>query len=188
MGQTESAAHPLFQASFYFLRHGETETNRLELTAGATDVPLNATGWRQARSAAESLKGRGIATLYASPLRRARDTAACVAEALDLQVVIVPELAERSWGELEGKPRELRVREIAPPGGEDLAAFERRTLAGLAKISGGAAPLIVAHSGTFRVLCGRLRLPAPVGQIENGRPLRLVPPATAGGPWIIEPL
>ncbi len=186
MGQTESAAYPLFQAPFYFLRHGETEVNRLGLVAGATDVALNATGWRQAEAAAESLKPCGIDAIYSSPLRRARDTADCVAQALGLQITIVPELAERNWGELEGKPRELRVRDATPPGGEGLEEFTRRTLTGLANISGGGLPLIVAHSGTFRVLCGRLSIRAPAAPVENSRTLRFGPPSAHGGEWVIE--
>lgn len=186
MSQTESAAYPLFEAPFYFLRHGETEINRLGLVAGATDVALNATGWRQAEGAAESLKPCGIDAIYSSPLKRARDTADCAAQALGLQVAIVPEFAERNWGELEGKPRELRVRDATPPGGEGLEEFTRRTLAGLAKIPGGARPLIVAHSGTFRVLCGRLGIRAPAAPVENSRPLRFRFPGTHGGEWIIE--
>lgn len=163
----------LFLAPFYFLRHGETEINRLGLVAGATDVALNATDRRQAQAAAALLCARGIGAIYSSPLKRARDTAECVARELALRIVVVPELAERNWGELEGKPRELRLREAAPPGGESLAAFTRRTLAGLAKIPGEGLPLVVAHSGTFRVLCSRLGIEAPAEPIENSRPLRM---------------
>jgi probable phosphoglycerate mutase len=177
----------LFHAPFVFLRHGETETNRLGLTAGMTDVTLNATGGQQARAAALALIGRNITALYSSPLKRALETARCVAEALDLPIVIVPQLAERNWGSLEGKPRELRVREVAPPGGEALEEFTRRTLAGLAAIPAGGSPLVVAHSGTFRVVCAHLGIEART-QVENCCPLRFVPPHMAGAPWTIEPL
>jgi probable phosphoglycerate mutase len=180
---------PLFRAPFYFLRHGETEVNREGLVAGATDVALNATGERQAKAAVALLKARGIDAIYSSPLRRARATAEYAAGALDLPVHIITELAERSWGELEGRPRALRVREATPPGGEAPEEFRRRTLAGLARIFGGRLPLIVAHSGTFRVLCARLHIPASDTPVRNAHPLRFVPPSADGAvPWTLETL
>jgi broad specificity phosphatase PhoE len=181
------SACALFQAPFIFLRHGETETNRLGLTAGMSDVPLNATGRQQARDAAAALVRRGIEAIYSSPLQRALETARCVSDMLNLPIVIVPHLAERNWGALEGQPRELRVREATPPGGEGLEQFRRRTLAGLAQIPAGGLPLIVAHSGTFRILCDELDIEIRA-QVENCRPLRFMPPQTAGARWALEPL
>jgi probable phosphoglycerate mutase len=177
----------LFQAPFVFLRHGETEPNRLGLTAGMSDVPLNTTGRQQARAAAAALLGRGIETIYSSPLQRALESARCVSDTLNLPIVIVPQLAERNWGALEGKPRALRARELTPPGGESLEQFTRRTLAGLAQIPGGGLPLIVAHSGTFRVLCDQLNIEIQA-QVENCRPLRFLPPRDASARWALEPL
>lgn len=184
----EPAACPLFSAPFYFLRHGETETNRRGLIAGSTDVALNDAGWQQARGAAPVLERRGITAIYASPLRRARDTAGCISERLGLAVTVLPGLAERGWGELEGQPRKLRVRAITPPGGEEAEAFARRTLAALAEIPAGGIPLIVAHSGTFRVLATRLGLAAPEAPVANSTPLRIVPPAVGSAFWTIEAL
>ena len=178
---------PLFQAPFIFLRHGETETNRLGLTAGLTDVVLNETGERQARAAAAALHGRGVAAIYSSPLQRALATARCVAESLNLPVVTIPELAERNWGVQEGRPRGMRDRTATPEGGEALEAFTSRTLSGLAKISGGGLPLIVAHSGTFRVLCAQFGIELDA-QIENCRPMRFLPPCAPGETWRAEPL
>jgi probable phosphoglycerate mutase len=164
---------PLLATPFCFLRHGETENNRLGLVAGASDVPLNATGLAQAQAAARRLAGSGIDAIWSSPLQRARDTAQCVAAVLGLDIVIVPELAERNWGELEGRPRELRVRGMTPPGGESLEAFRARTLDGLARVTPGRLPLIVAHSGTFRVLCEWLDIPQQAAPVANSQPLRL---------------
>jgi probable phosphoglycerate mutase len=179
---------PLLCGPFYFLRHGETETNRNGLVAGATDVELNATGWRQARAAAELLRQRDITAIYSSPLRRARDTAECVAAALGLPLTVIAQLAERSWGELEGKPRALRVRDATPPGGEGPQQFAQRTVAGLAKIAAAGTPLIVAHSGTFRVLCSHLGIAQSETPVRNSQPLRFVAPADARAAWRIEAL
>lgn len=184
---SESVTCSLLRAPFYFLRHGETEANRLGLIAGQTDIPLNETGWRQARTAAGVLEGCGISAIYSSPLRRARDTAQCVAERLGLEVVVLDGLAERNWGKLEGRPRGSRPRGSTPPGGESLEAFTHRTLVALAAIAGGV-PLVVAHSGTFRVLCAQLGIPAPQAPVTNSMPLRFLPPVPGGAAWSVEPV
>lgn len=178
---------PLFRAPFCFLRHGETEPNRLGLVTGATDVPLNATGMQQAQAAARLLAGLGVDAIHASPLRRAQETARIVALELGLAITVVPQIAERNWGELEGRPRALRVRGVTPPGAETPEAFMRRTLAGLATVPDGRLPLIVAHSGTFRVLCAHLDIAAPEHPVGNSLPLRFTPPSRGGG-WEMVPL
>jgi len=183
---TPQDAVPLFLSPFIFLRHGETETNRLGLIAGSTEVELNESGRQQAWRAAELLSSRGVDAIYSSTLRRARDTADCVAAVLGLNITFVSELAERSWGELEGRPRELRVREMTPPGGEGPGEFSARTLAGLRKIPRSQLPLIVAHSGTFRVLSSRLGIAMPPEPIQNSQPVRFVPPPVAGARWSLE--
>lgn len=178
----------LFTGGFYFLRHGETELNRLGLVAGATDVPLNATGAMQAHGAARSLARAGIDAIWCSPLIRARETARCVGAALNLDVTVIAELAERNWGALEGRPRELRVRGATPPGGESLDDFRARTLTGLARVAHSRAPLIVAHSGTFRVLSETLGLAVPATPVANSLPLLLRRDEAGGGAWISEAL
>ena len=177
---------PLFERAFFYLRHGETETNRLGLITGATDIELNASGREQALAAVARVKALEVDAVYSSPLRRARDTAECIARAIGRPVTLVPGIAERGFGELEGKPRSLLVRNATPPGGESLADFTARVLAAFASISGGGRPLVVAHSGVFRVLCRALQISAPAAPIDNALPLRLTPPATAGAPWLLE--
>ena len=176
---------PLLGGPFFFLRHGETENNRLGLIAGSCDVPVNATGMTQACSAAQRLGGSGVDAIWCSPLQRARTTAQCVATALALPIVIVPQLAERNWGELENKPRELRAHVVTPPGGESLEVFRSRTLAGLRQIRPSKLPLIVAHSGTFRVLTEWLGIAPRSAPIDNCMPLRFAPQA---GGWSVTPL
>jgi probable phosphoglycerate mutase len=177
---------PLFERPFFYLRHGETETNRLGLITGATDIELNARGREQALAAAELVRGLRVDAIYSSPLRRARDTAECVARIVGVPVILVPGIAERGFGELEGKPRRLLVRETTPPGGESLAAFTARVLEALAAIAGGNRPLVVAHSGVFRVLCEHLRIAARRTPIDNALPLLLSPPEAARRHWLLE--
>lgn len=178
----------LFRRPFYFLRHGETETNRLELIAGSTDVELNEAGRAQARAAIELVRPLGVTHIVSSGLRRARETATILATALDLPRAVIPGLAERGWGALEGRPRSERVRGTTPSGGETPEAFIERTRTALAQIGTQGTPLIVAHSGTFRALCQLLELEEPEAAIPNCRPVRFAPPADAGARWSLRAL
>jgi probable phosphoglycerate mutase len=164
----------LFTRPFYYLRHGETDANAAGTIAGSLDVELTVLGREQARSAASVLAHRPITAIYASPLRRARETAKPIAEALQLPVTILDGIAERNWGDLEGMPRHTHVRGIKPPGAESAERFMQRVLAGFARID-TEVPLIVAHSGVFRVLCRTLAIVETEGPVANCLPLRFVP-------------
>jgi probable phosphoglycerate mutase len=175
----------LFQRPFYFLRHGETELNARKLIAGSADTALTELGRTQALEAAAALANAPITAIYSSAMRRARDTAAPIAERLGLAVTIIPELDERNWGALEGKPRSARVHGETPEGAEASRDFNQRILAGLAQIDSDV-PLIVGHSGVFRVLCQTLELVETEGPVGNCLPLKIVP-LPAGG-WKLAPL
>jgi probable phosphoglycerate mutase len=177
---------PLLARPFYFLRHGETESNAAGTIAGSTDVPLTERGHAQARAAAAALENCEITAIYSSGLRRARDSADAIASALKLTVFVIPELGERNWGILEGKPRELRVPGVTPPGAETPEEFTVRVLQGLAKITVEGIPLIVAHSGVFRVLCRTLGIAEPAERIDNARPVRCIPPDAEQPSWRLE--
>ena len=56
MSITHPSEIPLFMHMFYFLRHGETESNRQKTIAGSLDVELNETGRAQARAAIERVR------------------------------------------------------------------------------------------------------------------------------------
>jgi probable phosphoglycerate mutase len=172
-----------FSRPFYYLPHGETESNPSRLNAGSLDVHLTDLGRQQARAAAAALADVPITGVYSSPLRRARETAQPVAEALKLPVTVIEEIAERNWGELEGRPRHLAVRGVTPPGGEPTEDFTQRVLCGFARIETDV-PLIVAHSGVFRVLCVTLYIVRTEGPIHNALPLRFSP--VPGGGWKLE--
>lgn len=179
---------PVLARHFYFLRHGETESNLHGTIAGATDVPLTERGRLQARAAATVLENCRITAIYSSPLCRACDTAEYIARSLDLLIVVIPELAERNWGVLEGKPRELRVPGITPPGAETPEEFSRRVLKGFGKINAEGMPLVVAHSGVFRVLCRTLGIAESSDQVSNARPVGLVAPDPEHPTWRLEVL
>ncbi len=142
----------LSPGSFLFLRHGETDANARDIICGSTDLPLNETGLAQAQQAALHLQGLGLERIVTSPLMRARQTAQAAADLLQLPLTVVDGLAERNWGAWEGAPRETLRRDDTPPGGESPQAFATRTRAAFESITFDQPTLIVAHSGTDRVL------------------------------------
>jgi broad specificity phosphatase PhoE len=174
MNDTGKTPIALFERSFYYLRHGETEANANHIIAGSLDVDLTPLGREQALLAARALAHEPITAVYSSPLNRARETAEPVAAALGLPVTIIADIAERNWGELEGKPRDTRVRGTRPAGSESIQDYSVRVLRGLAKVD-SARPLVVAHSGVFRVLCHTLAIVHTEGPVANALPLRFVP-------------
>src|SRR3990172_8873638 len=84
------------------LRHGETAWNRERRYQGWTDTPLSAEGLLQAEAAARELKEHAFAAVYASPLRRARDTAAAIAAPHRLEVETDPAFKDLGFGQWEG--------------------------------------------------------------------------------------
>ena len=155
------------QTVLLLVRHGETDANVAGTWQGATDHPLNARGWAQARALGEHIARTypDVACIYTSPLRRARQTAEAVAEALG-QVPIKedPALAEYNLGEWEGLTYEElryekrlwdRMREDphwAPPGGESAYQFAHRVLSAFQRIVArhpGEMVLVVSHGGAI---------------------------------------
>ena len=180
---------PLFERPFFFLRHAESVANRAGQVAGCSDPPLTRRGHGQARDAATVLAEQGIRSIHASAACRAMDTAKPLADLLNLPVNARQDLWERNWGDYEGRPMSIITdRTATPPGGEALAAFENRVLGALGAIDGPWPVLIVAHSGTLRVLRARLGTGDIPPSIDNALPLRADPPHDPSEPWRITPL
>lgn len=74
------------------IRHAEPV--RIVDADGPADPPLAERGRAQAAALAAYLGGEAISGVWTSPMRRARETAAPLAEALGLDVVVDTELAE----------------------------------------------------------------------------------------------
>ena len=129
------------------LRHGETEhtVEKRFSGAGGLDPELSGEGERQARAAATRLAADGgraaIDAIVASPMRRTRQTAAAVADALGAQVREVEDFRECAFGEWESltftQVREgwpdllaawLADSSVRPPGGESFDDVRRRVL------------------------------------------------------------
>jgi broad specificity phosphatase PhoE len=147
------------------VRHGQSEWNALGRWQGIADPPLSDAG----RSTADELAG-SLAELvpsidgvvWSSPLRRARDTAAIIAERLGLRVAIEERLAERSVGEWMGLTnREIDARWPGhreagrwPVGFEPTTSVVARAVAALGDIAAASSEraLVVAHAGIIRSL------------------------------------
>jgi probable phosphoglycerate mutase len=87
------------------VRHGQTAWNLgagPERFRGRTDLPLDATGLAQAEAVGRRLATASIAAIYASPLQRARQTAAPLAERLGLPVQPQEGLLDINYGLWQG--------------------------------------------------------------------------------------
>ena len=157
------------------VRHGETAWNAETRLQGQLDIPLNATGRRQAERAGRALAHEGLDAIWSSDLARARETAEAIAlgvlEATGRRLPVRTDrgLRERAFGIFEGHtyadidlrwPGEaLRWRrrdpDFAPEGGESLVGFHARcvgTALRLAARHPGAAVALVAHGGVLDCL------------------------------------
>ena len=148
------------------VRHGETSANVEGVWHGSIDTELTPRGIEQARlvaGAVGALAPRASA-LYASPLRRARDTAQAIALVLDLEARVDADLAEYHLGELEGRTyRELmrehqlfermaREPDWNPGGGESPRQVATRGANALRRIAAahpGERVVVVSHGGAL---------------------------------------
>jgi probable phosphoglycerate mutase len=172
---------------FFFLRHGESANNRLDIVNGWTDCPLSDAGRDQARSVAGRLAGQEIAVIYTSPLLRARETAEIVADAAGARIVVLENLKERNWGALENRPRaELTDYFMVPAGGESWEVYRARVWQSLCAAAMPAHALIVGHAGTMRVLRYCLGIGDVTSRVPNAHLLRFA--QVRRGAWSFDPV
>lgn len=157
-------------APLIFLRHGETDWNRVARLQGQQDIPLNALGRRQAERNGRALAGILAARDWrciASPMIRSLETmriALAAAGKPEQEIATDPILKELSFGTWEGltlaevaarDPDGARRREadkwgFVPPSGESYGALAVRVSGWLERLD--APSFVVAHGGTLRVL------------------------------------
>jgi probable phosphoglycerate mutase len=98
--QTDPADKPTL---VLLVRHGKTPTTGSVLPGRAPGLFLADEGREQARVAAERVAGLDkVAAIYASPLERAQETAAPIAEAVGVDVITETGLLECEFGEWTG--------------------------------------------------------------------------------------
>ena len=89
---------------YFFVRHGESESNVREVFACTAGGGLTDTGRRQADAAGERLRGEEKRYVFCSPLARARESADRIAGVIGASVREDPLLSEIQVPELDGKP------------------------------------------------------------------------------------
>ncbi|MCW2934963.1 MAG: fructose-2,6-bisphosphatase [Actinomycetia bacterium] len=155
--------------SVWYIRHGENPANLTgELSCRTVDYPLTSHGVEQARALADLLSREPApAAIYASPLRRAAQTAQILATRLGIPVRTLEELRELDVGDLEGRSDEQAWElfldvyyawhagdyDRAFPGGEDFHHVLARLTAALTRALDhppGSRVLVVAHDGLIR--------------------------------------
>ena len=160
----------------YLVRHGQSVSNVEERVQGQEDVGLSPLGREQAAACAAWARRvgvtGGVAEVWASPLERARDTAAAIAAATGLPLRIADDLRElhagifqgHLWADLETRfPEEVkRWRggdvDYRIPGGESRADLAARGRAALERLSRRDVPamIVVAHGGILTAALGSL--------------------------------
>lgn len=181
VGWRDASAGP--PTTVILLRHGITENTLAKrfCGSGGSDPGLVADGEAQARRAAEYLLRHGGAdAIVSSPLRRTRETAGIVADALGLEVAIEDDIAEAAFGEWDGYsfaevkerwPDELEKwltsTAVAPSGGESFDAVYERAVRARDRIVAdhpGKTVVAVSHVTPIKMLT-RLALDAPMPTI-----------------------
>jgi probable phosphoglycerate mutase len=127
--------------TFFLVRHAAHALVDKVLCGRMPGVRLGAEGQAQARRVAERLARERIAAIYSSPLDRARETAAPIAERLGLAVETRDAIAEidlgewtgREFGALKDDPRWASwnsARGVSrPPKGESMLEVQARVVA-----------------------------------------------------------
>jgi len=151
------------------------------------DPALASAGREEARQLAASLRGRRVSVIVTSPLRRARETAAIVAEVLGVAVEVDPDLAEFNAGDLLGEdwsrsPFRERFDSLLAhtttrrPGGESADELRQRAVSAIDRIAArhrGRVVLTVAHGLTNRSIVGFAR-----GEEQAQALVGALPPST----------
>jgi alpha-ribazole phosphatase len=153
----------------FLIRHGESEWNSSRRYTGQRDVPLSDLGKKQAQRLAERLKDAGLAAVYTSPLRRARETAQAIGQLARVPVILEPGLKEIHHGLWEGLTAEqvsaqfpaeyalwrTQPHRVTMPQGESLAEVAARAEATWRRVVAeqrGSKIAVCSHDAVMRVL------------------------------------
>lgn len=149
-----------------FVRHGRTPTTGRVLPGRAPGLHLADAGRQQAEQAAERIAALpNVVAVYTSPLERARETAAPIAERLGQKVKVERGLLECDFGEWTGrslkelsKLPEWRTVQRYPsgfrfPGGESFREMQTRITAAatrLRTVHEGKTVVLVSHADPIK--------------------------------------
>lgn len=145
------------------IRHGQSEADILGVFEGRADFPLTDFGREQVKLMAATVKKEWPPDLiWASPLKRASETASRLAEGLDCSVIFEDDLMEHNKGVLAGLPHSEGYKYPKPDhlherleGGESDIEFRMRIEAVFSKIYSESyfdRIAIVAHGGVINMI------------------------------------
>src|SRR5712691_3232788 len=151
------------------IRHGATAYSQERRYAGSHDVPLSPEGRRQCSALPQALASFHAAAIYASPLVRARESAAPIAADQAIEVTLESDFREMCFGDWEGLtrdeverrfPEDYKVWCTAPerfarPGSEPLSAVAERVTRAVAELRAthlGETVILVSHGVVTRLI------------------------------------
>jgi 2,3-bisphosphoglycerate-dependent phosphoglycerate mutase len=187
------------------VRHGESQPaidgQPFDLVDGHGDPALSPDGREQAVKVCARLAGEGVDAIYVSKLRRTAETAHALGEALDLPLVVDPDLHEVFLGEWEGGAFRRKVADGDPiavrmiteerwdviPGAEpadDFAARVRRAIERIAGAHPDQRVAVFAHGGVIGQILAQATgsRPFALGGADNASVSHLV---VAGERWVL---
>jgi probable phosphoglycerate mutase len=161
-----------------FVRHATCERMDEMLLGRTVDAPLAAIGVQEAQAMACMLAPSSEALLVVSPRRRARQTAAAIAERSQCELVIACDIDELDFGRWSGQTFDELARDpdwqrwneqrdsAATPAGERIRDVQARVLKHLQRLRGafpGRPIILVTHAEVIRAaLLYWLQAPADV--------------------------
>ena len=160
------------------IRHGESEADLLDVHEGRADFELTERGHRQAKAMSNYVTAHySLTRLYASPLKRAAQTAGHLSEKAGIPILFESDLMEHdngllaglSWEEADRRYPHVRdlPNELALYGMESNAAFRDRALRAFNRILVENEPdsvvAVVSHGGMINQLYGAL-FHTPIGE------------------------
>lgn len=146
------------------VRHGETLHNVAGIAQGWNDSALSDRGNEQVRRLAERLRRHEPDALFSSPLGRALTTAKAIRELLGLEITILEDLREMSYGGWENRSfldirrdeREVYEQWIADPDapspqGESHNQVRARMARAFEAVTAAERPVLVTHGTAIRI-------------------------------------
>ena len=154
--------------TIYLVRHGENPANLTrQFSCRLVDYSLTPRGVQQAEQTALYFQSLPIGAVFASPLKRAVETATLIAQPLGLEVQVLEQFREVNVGPLEEQPPTAEnwafhdrifadwlsgKHEVMFPGGENYLTLLARMQAGLKEVihrNPDKPSVVVGHGGIF---------------------------------------
>lgn len=146
------------KTTLILVRHGETEENTKRILQGHMPGTLNELGKQQATEAAELLRSVAFDVCLCSDLKRCKDTAEIIINALGIEnpnILYTKLLRERDWGALTGVSVLNYPNPEMPQDAEKMPALEARCrifLDFVQKTYPGQRVLCISHGFVLRIL------------------------------------